>query len=110
MTITGSSSITISATPVQLVDSDPLTDYLATAAAATTTTLVTGSLGKLITAQLSTGFGSHVQLAINATQQIGGTAMSCTISVFVILKDQTDAAMLGHCFVASITWFGRGDP
>ncbi len=85
-TWTSGQTLTITATPVQIVDSEPTTDFLATAAAATAS-VGASTNGKLITANLSSGFGSHVQIAVNAAQPASSTALACTITVILVLKD-----------------------
>lgn len=86
-TYASTQTLTVTATPIQLVESEPQTDYLASTGAAATATFTTATGGRLIAAQLTSGFGSHVQLAINATQPAAAAALSCTISVIMVLKD-----------------------
>lgn len=86
-TFAAGQTLTVTGTPIQLVDSEPQTDYLASSGAAATATFTTSTSGKMIIGQLGTGFGSHIQLAINATQSTTGTGFACTITVIVVLKD-----------------------
>lgn len=86
-TYASTQTLTVTATPVQLVESEPTTDFLASSGAAATATFTTGTNGKLIAANFSSGFGSHVQLAINATQPASAAALACTITVIVVAKE-----------------------
>lgn len=85
-TWTSGQTLSITATPVQIVESEPTTDFLATSAAATASA-GSGTNGKLVTANLSSGFGSHVQIAVNATQPASSSPLACTITVILVLKD-----------------------
>jgi hypothetical protein len=87
-TMSAGQSLNVTATPVQLVDSEPTTDFLASTAAATASASTSPSTnGKLIPANLTAGFGSHVQIAITGTQPASASALACTITVLMILKE-----------------------
>lgn len=85
-TYASTQTLTVTATSVELVDSEPQTDYLALTAAATAT-FTTGTNGKQIPAACSANFGSHLQLAINAAQPAAPAALACTITVIVTMKE-----------------------
>jgi hypothetical protein len=86
-TYASTQTLNVTATPIQLVESEPQTDYLASTGPAATATFTTATGGKLISAPLTSGFGSHIQLAINATQPSSAAALTCTITVILVLKD-----------------------
>ena len=79
----------VTATPVQLVGSEPATDFLATTGIATATLSVTGvAAGTLLPAAVPANFGSHLQIAIFASQPSTPVTLTCTITVIVVTKDQ----------------------
>jgi hypothetical protein len=81
-------TVAFTATPVQLVDAEPQTDFLAATAAATVSITSTITAPRLVPGQLTSGFGSHVQIGVTGTQgAAGGTTLTIAVTLILVLKD-----------------------
>jgi hypothetical protein len=87
ITYSGTSAIMrVTATPVQLIGSDPATDFLSLTGIGTATLQTGVSAGHLVPGPVPANFGSHLQIAIFAQQPTTAISLACTISVILTLK------------------------